>query len=135
MSLANTAEPELSPSLKAQAEGDFVGEHSRYSFYFKLTLLYFLNLVDWFCTEALISSGYFYEANPIMQPVFESFWLTLLVKGALPLLLIGICAIIFKLADTEETLTARIVLYIGITAYALVNLWHIFNFVLLFCSF
>ena len=104
-------------------------------FYYKLGLLYFLNIVDWICTEALIGSGHFVEANPVMQPVLENFWLTLLIKGILPLVLILGCALIYKLAEIGRSKTAEMLLTVGIVSYALVNLWHIFNFVLLFCRF
>ena len=109
--------------------------HESYSFYYKLGLLYFLNIVDWICTEALIDSGHFVEANPVMQPVLENFWLTLLIKGILPLVLILGCALIYKLAEIGRSKTAERLLTVGIVSYALVNLWHIFNFVLLFCRF
>ena len=106
-----------------------------FSFYQKIFFLYFLNLADWFCTQALLASGRFYEANPIMQPVLGSFWAALLIKGILPLVLIIICSIVYKLMGVEEGFFTNLLLYIGICAYALVNLWHIFNFVLLFLSF
>ena len=106
-----------------------------FSFYQKIFFIYFLNLVDWFCTLALLASGKFYEANPIMQPVLGNFWATLLIKGILPLVLIIICAVVYKLMGVEEGFFTNLLLYIGISAYALVNLWHIFNFVLLFLSF
>lgn len=106
-----------------------------YSFYQKLFFLYFLNLIDWVCTEALLVSGKFYEANPLMQGVLGDFWQTVLIKGVLPFALIIVCSIIYKLADIEENFIINLILYIGIIAYALVNLWHIFNFVLLFLRF
>ncbi len=106
-----------------------------FSFYQKIFFLYFLNLVDWFCTQALLASGKFYEANPIMQPVLGSFLTALLIKGILPLVLIIICCVVYKLMRVEEGFFTNLLLYIGIGAYALVNLWHIFNFVLLFFSF
>ena len=106
-----------------------------FSFYQKIFFLYFLNLVDWFCTEALIASGKFFEANPIMQPVIENFWLTFMLKGLLPLALVAGCCVIYKLLGVEEVFLSRLLLNIGICAYALVNLWHIFNFVLLFFFF
>lgn len=109
--------------------------HENRLFYYKLGLLYFLNIVDWICTEALIGSGHFVEANPVMQPVLENFWLTLLIKGILPLVLILGCALIYKLAEIGRSKTAEMLLTVGIVSYALVNLWHIFNFVLLFCRF
>ena len=105
-----------------------------YSFYQKLYFLYFLNLVDWLCTEALLASGRFFEANPLMQGVLTDFWQTIFIKGILPLALILVCCLIYKLADAEESILIKVLVYIGIVAYALVNLWHIFNFVLLFSS-
>lgn len=105
------------------------------AFYFKLVLLYLLNICDWICTMALIGTGKFYEANPIMQPVFENFGLTLLIKGVLPLALTVLCAALFKAFDLGETTTMKVILYIGIIIYSLLNLWHIINFVLLFFVF
>lgn len=105
------------------------------TFYHKLFLLYILNLCDWICTEALLKSGYFIEANPVMQPVVTDFWQTILIKGVLPLVLILISCVVFRWADTGETKLIKIMLFFGITAYVLVNLWHILNFVLLFLFF
>ncbi|MCH5297916.1 MAG: hypothetical protein J1E85_09630 [Ruminococcus sp.] len=104
-------------------------------FYFKLLMLYLLNVSDWLCTEALIASGRFYEANPIMQSVIDSFWMTLLVKGILPLVLVLLCAIIFRLADCEEGKFTGWAINFGIIVYSLLNIWHIANFVLLFSLF
>ena len=101
---------------------------TKYSFYQKIFFLYFLNLIDWVCTEALLYSGKFYEANPVMNPVLKGFVPTLLIKGVLPLALTLICCAVYKAAGI-------ILLYIGIIAYAAVNLWHIFNFLLLFFAF
>lgn len=110
-------------------------ERVKFSFYRKLFFLYILNIADWICTEALIGSGYFYEANPIMQPVLQNFWSTILIKGVLPLALILICCAVFKWAGADESRFTDIIINIGISAYALVNLWHILNFVLLFLHF
>lgn len=107
----------------------------RYSFYQKIFFLYFLNLADWLCTEALLSSGRFYEANPVMRPVLAGFWQTLLIKGLLPLALTVVCCIIYKLAGVGESRLSNALLYTGIVAYAAVNLWHIINFLLLFFAF
>ncbi len=105
------------------------------SFYSKLFLLYFLNLVDWVCTEALLASGRFYEANPIMSPVLSGFWQTILIKGFLPLALVLLCALIYKLSGEAESRLTNLLINIGIIAYVLVNMWHILNFVLLFFIF
>lgn len=121
-------------SQNTDADRPAVGR-SGISFYTKLFFLYFLNIVDWLCTEALISSGKFYEANPVMRPILGEFWPTVLIKGVLPLALVLLCALIYKLAGSKDSLAANLLLYIGIAAYALVNLWHIFNFVMLFFVF
>lgn len=106
-----------------------------YSFYQKIWFLYFLNLVDWICTEVLLASGHFSEANPIMRPVLGSFLPTLLIKGALPLGLIVLCIFVYRAAGIGYSRLADVLLNIGIIMYALVNLWHILNFVLLFSMF
>ena len=107
---------------------------SGFSFYQRLFFLYALNLIDWLCTEVLLSSGRFFEANPLMSGVVGSFFPTLLVKGVLPLLLVLVCALVFRLSRIEESRFATVLLNIGIIAYSLVNLWHIVNFLLLFSA-
>ena len=106
-----------------------------FSFYQKLFFLYFLNLIDWICTEALLFTGKFFEANPIMQPVLGNFWSTILIKGVLPLALIIICCIIYKLAGEIDSVITNLLINFGIIVYALLNAWHILNFVLLFSVF
>ncbi len=111
------------------------GAKKGFSFYEKMAFLYFLNLIDWLCTESLLLTGRFYEANPIMSGVITGFWQTLLIKGVLPLALVILCSVIYRLSGEGESRFADIMIYIGIVLYALVNLWHIFNFVLLFFVF
>lgn len=106
-----------------------------FSFYEKMAFLYLLNLIDWLCTEALLLSGRFVEANPIMRPVLTGFEQTLLIKGVLPLIIIIACCAIYKISGGIESRLADAMIYIGVGLYALVNLWHIFNFVLLFFVF
>ncbi len=115
--------------------GDKVNSNIKFSFYQKLIFLYFLNIVDWICTEALLSSGRFYEANPFMEPVLDGFWTTILIKCVLPLALVCACALVYKLSGGHDSVAVNVLLYIGIIAYVIVNLWHIFNFVLLFFTF
>ena len=111
-----------------------VVQRRSYSFYQRLFFLYVLNLSDWFCTQALLGTGRFYEANPLMNPVLHGFLPTLLVKGVLPLALSVLCAVLFKLSGLEEIRFGNILLDIGIVVYAAVNLWHIVNFLLLFSA-
>ena len=106
----------------------------RYSFYQKLFFLYGLNLADWLCTAALLATGRFYEANPLMSRVLPHFLPTLLIKGVMPLGITLLCALLFwKSRLTDSPLGSRF-LNIGIVGYTLVNLWHVVNFVLLFTA-
>lgn len=109
-----------------------VVKRTRYSLYHKLFLLYGLNLVDWLCTEALLKTGLFYEANPLMSGVLPHFMPTLLLKGLLPLGMTLLCAWLFKRSGLRESPLGAVLLNVGIVAYSLVNLWHIVNFLLLF---
>lgn len=121
-------------NLPSKAEQSSSKPRAKYSFYQKIFFLYFLNLIDWVCTEALLLSGKFYEANPVMRPVLASFAPTLLIKGLLPLALTLICCAVYKAANIGESKLANGMLYTGIIVYAAVNVWHIFNFLLLFSS-
>ena len=94
-------------------------KRSGMSFYARLSLLYLLNLIDWICTEVLIGSGKFTEANPIMQPVLNGFGSTLLIKGVLPLVLIVLCGVLFRLTGETENKVANVLITIGIVAYSL----------------
>ncbi len=107
-------------------------KRSRYSLYHKLVLLYGLNLVDWMCTEVLLATGLFYEANPLMSGVLPHFLPTLLLKGLLPLAMSLLCAWLFRRSGLRESPVSSVLLNGGIVAYSLVNLWHIVNFLLLF---
>lgn len=110
-------------------------QKSGFSFYDKLAFLYLLNIIDWLCTEALLLSGRFYEANPLMSGVITGFYSTLLIKAVLPLAVIILCSVVYRLSGAQEYRFADVMIYIGIVIYALLNLWHIFNFVLLFFVF
>ena len=107
----------------------------KFTFNQKIFFLYFLNIIDWICTEALLASGHFAEANPIMQPVLNDFWQTVIIKGVVPLAVVLLCCFVNKWAKSGDSLVINIMLYVGISIYMLINLWHIFNFVLLFFVF
>ena len=118
---------------KKSLQNEYISKKSYgFSFYQKIFFLYFLNLVDWFCTQALLSSGRFYEANPIMQPVLGSFWSALLVKGILPLVLIIICSVVYKLMDVEEGFSQT---FCSISESALMHSSISGIFSILYCSF
>ena len=118
--------------MKYQKQKSSASLTGRYSYTQKLFFLYSLNLTDWLCTEALLATGKFVEANPVMSGILGSFFSILIIKGILPLALTILCAVLFRLADIKNSLIAIVTLDFGIIAYSLLNLWHVFNFILLF---
>lgn len=110
-------------------------ERGKYSFYYKLLLLYLLNIIDWICTEALLQSGRFVEMNPIMKPLIGGFWSLVIIKGIVPLALVIICAAVYRLSGSPAGGMVNAMLSFGIFVYCAIILWHIFNFVLLFFVF
>ena len=105
------------------------------SFYYKLFLLYLLNIIDWLCTETLLQSGRFTEINPLMKPFVGGFWSVVIIKGIVPLALVIFCAVVYKLSGSPKSSLVNSILKFWIFIYFAIILWHIFNFVLLFFVF
>ena len=78
----------MSEAINIAAQKTAKQKRIKFTFYQKIFFLYFLNITDWICTEALLASGYFAEANPVMQPVLNNFWQTVIIKGVIPLAVI-----------------------------------------------
>lgn len=98
----------------------------------RLRLLYILNIIDWVCTVILLSSGGFYEVNPLMRPIVTSVPLGCLIKGVLPAAIVAaIPRLTLKLDCAGIT---RIIRFTNIilTFYIALCFNHVFNFILLF---
>lgn len=121
-----------SPAQNASAAQD---KPNSSSFYYKLFLLYLLNIIDWLCTETLLQSGRFTEINPLMKPFVGGFWSVVIIKGIVPLALVIFCAVVYKLSGSPKSSLVNSILKFGIFIYFAIILWHIFNFVLLFFVF
>lgn len=103
-----------------------------YPFGFKLMFLYLLNVVDWFCTQVLIDTGYFHEVNPLMIWIMDYPILGFAVKCMLPLALIIFIWLFYKVFKLEQNKFTNIAIYTGVAIYSAVILIHIVNFILLF---
>lgn len=98
----------------------------------RLRLLYILNIIDWICTVILLSSGGFYEANPLMRPIVTSVPIGFLIKGVLPAAIVAaIPRLTIKLDRAGITKIIRFTNII-LTLYIALCVNHIFNFILLF---
>lgn len=107
-------------------------ETREYSFGPKLFFLYFLNVADWFCTQVLIDTGYFHEANPMMMWIMDYPLVGFFVKCILPLALSILIWLFYRIFNVEQNKFTNFVIYAGVVIYSAVILVHIVNFVLLF---
>ena len=104
----------------------------QYGFGTKLFFLYFLNVADWFCTQVLIDSGYFHEANPLMAWIMTYPIVGFFVKCILPLALSILIWIFFKAFNLEQNKFTNFIIYCGVVIYSVVILVHIVNFIMLY---
>ncbi len=106
-----------------------------YSFGAKLFFLYLLNISDWFCTQVLIDTGYFHEANPLMNWIMDYPLVGFFVKCILPLALSIIIWLFYKIFKIQQNKFTNFIIYTGVIIYSTVILVHIVNFLLLFLGF
>lgn len=104
----------------------------QYGFGTKLFFLYFLNVADWFCTQVLIDSGYFHEANPLMSWIMTYPIVGFFVKCILPLALSILIWLFFKAFNLEQNKFTNFIIYSGVVIYSVVILIHIVNFIMLY---
>ena len=94
----------------------------------RLFLLFMLNMSDWLCTLALLSTGIFEEANPLMKSVIAQPIYGFLVKIALPLILMVIALSRLKDSDEKQVLLSNRICLCGVSVYVIINLYHILCF-------
>ncbi len=109
-------------------------EVRQYGFGTKLFFLYFLNVCDWFCTQVLIDTGYFHEANPIMSWIMDYPIVGFFVKCILPLALSVLIWLFYRIFNLEQSKFTNFIIYSGVVIYSAVILVHIVNFVTLYST-
>ena len=98
----------------------------------RLFLLFMLNMSDWICTLALLSTGCFEEANPLMRNVIASPFLGFAVKILLPLMFIAFALSKVNDADSRQILVSNNIALFGVSVYLLLNIYHIICFTMLY---
>lgn len=98
----------------------------------KLYLVYLLNVVDWVCTVALLSTGLFYEANPFARTFISDITFGFVIKCVVPLVLIYLCARFLHILDFSRLKIADMLISFALTVYLFIALDHLINFILLF---
>ena len=96
----------------------------------KLFLVYFLNVIDWVFTIALLSTGMFYEANPIARTFINSVMLGFLIKCLLPFIAIYFCSRCMHILESTQLKFADMLISFALTVYIAITLDHIINFVI-----
>ena len=100
----------------------------------KLYLSYSLNIIDWICTLFLLSTGGFYEANPIARMFIGSLSLGFLIKCAFPLLVVVTVSWALKKLSFDNLAVADQFICFLMVFYLAINLDHLINFILLFAG-
>ena len=98
----------------------------------KLYILYLMNITDWICTVALIGTGCFYEANPLMRQVADSIPLGFVVKALVPAAAVALVLTLTGRMDNRGVLTVDRFTTLVLLFYTTLVLNHIINFILYF---
>lgn len=96
----------------------------------KLYLVYLLNVVDWICTVLLISTGLFYEPNPIARTFIGSIFLGFLFKCVVPFIVVFFSARYMYILGFKELRFADMLISFTLTVYLFITLDHLVNFIL-----
>lgn len=96
----------------------------------RLTALYALNISDYIFTLILLSTGYFFEGNPMLSNSIGDIG-GFVLKCILPFVLLFYIRIRLRNISITKIKTVKFILNIGIVFYAAVNAIHLFGFVLL----
>lgn len=100
----------------------------------RLFLLFMLNMSDWLCTLALISTGAFEEANPLMKNIITRPLLGASVKVIFPFVFIFFALKKAREADKQQLLVSNNIALFGVIVYVMINLYHLVCFLIFFIS-
>lgn len=93
---------------------------------YKLVFLYLFNVMDILFTLKLLSTGYFYEANPLMATFIHSPVHLLTIKILLPLFLIIFLSYSMEKAEKHQLIISNKIISGALIVYGFINLMHIF---------
>lgn len=97
----------------------------------KLFLVYSLNVIDWVCTLLLLSTGAFYEANPIARSFIGSISFGFAVKCIVPFLAVYSVNRMMHILEVGQLKIADMMISFGLTVYLAVNIDHLINFIII----
>ena len=97
----------------------------------KLLWVYFLNVVDWVCTIILLSTGMFFEANPIARTFIDNISLGFVIKCLIPFFGVFVCCRYMKVLGFTQLRFADMLVSFALTVYIAIIIDHIINFLIL----
>ena len=121
----------FSPETVMLYSGDVMEHGARHAVRRNLFVLYILNIADWLCTMALLSSGGFYEANPLMRSVVGSIPMGFAVKVLIPAAAVAAVLRLTGRMDERGTVMVERFTAFVLAFYIALCVNHLINFVLL----
>ena len=103
----------------------FISNHTLENIKFKFLILYLLNVTDILFTIFLLSTGLFLEANFLMAKAVQSLPTSFMLKIVLPAVLLLCLYIRMRKANETQLKQSNIIINVVITAYSIINLWHL----------
>ncbi len=97
----------------------------------KLMLVYLLNVVDYVCTLALLSTGKFIEANPLANTFIDDIGMGIIIKCIVPFGLMFFVIKCMHILNIKELRFADMIISFALTVYLVIMIDHLINFVLL----
>ncbi len=97
----------------------------------KLYLVYLLNVVDYVCTLALLSTGMFIEANPLANTFVDDIGMGIIIKCVVPFGLAFFVCKCMHILNFKELRFADMLISFALTVYLFIMLDHLINFVIL----
>lgn len=94
----------------------------------KLLILYVLNVTDVVFTLLLLSTGFYIEANTLMENAVQSLYTSFILKILLPATLLFYLFFRMKKANEKQLKQSNIIINIATAVYALINVSHLVCF-------
>lgn len=98
----------------------------------KLYFVYFLNVIDYVCTLALVSTGRFFEANPLANTFIDDVYMGIIVKCVVPFGLLYFVCRCMHILSIGQLRFADMLISFALTVYLFIMADHLINFVILF---
>lgn len=109
----------------------YIKNYSIDFFKYKLSLLYFLNVLDYIFTILLIRTGLFIEANPFMVNIISKPPQAILFKICLPAILLIYIFFRMQKAKKHQLIISNTIINGALFGYGMLNLLHLLWFALL----